>query len=241
MDTTLSRELYDRWHADLPADAESDAPWHDLVRKHLRPQDVAGRSLLEIGCGRGGFSCWLASQAEPPARLVGADFSAAAIDKARELAERMAINSVDWRVADIERLPFEDNTFDTVISCETIEHVPSPRVAVAELARVLRPRGRLLLSTPNYLGGMGLYRAYLRCVGRRYTEGGQPINHFNMLPRTRRWVAAAGLRIVTSDGTGHYLPVPGRRPIEMRWLNSPRILMHWLALHSLVIAEKPAA
>src|SRR5262249_27760351 len=82
---------------------------------------------------------------------------------------------------------------DTVISCETIEHVPDPSRAVAELAQVLKPGGRLFLTTPNYFGPFGLYRAYLRLRRRRFTEVGQPINQLTLLPRTLRWIRRAGL------------------------------------------------
>jgi len=59
-----------------------------------------------------------------------------------------------------------------------------PRLAVSELARISRPGGRLILTTPNYFGPFGLYR--------RYTAAGPPINSFVMLPLTRRWVRQSG-------------------------------------------------
>ena len=142
-------------------------------------------------------------------------------------------------VADIQTLPHANAVFDTVISCETIEHVADPRQAIAEMTRLLRPGGKLLLTTPNYLGPMGLYRAYLRLRGRPYTEVGQPINQLTLLPLTMAWVRRAGLRVLTHDGIGHYLPFPGRPPIELNQLDSPRPVMRWFALHSLIVAEKP--
>ena len=70
---------YDAWHDALPVDADTDTPWHRLLRAHLEPaRDLAGRRVLEIGCGRGGFACWLAARpaGERPAEIVAADFSA---------------------------------------------------------------------------------------------------------------------------------------------------------------------
>ena len=87
-----------------------------------------------------------------------------------------------WETGDIQAIAHPAASFDTVFSCETIEHVPDPRQAIRELARVLCPGGRLFLTCPNYLGLMGLYRGYLRLTGRRYREEGQPINQFLILP-----------------------------------------------------------
>jgi 2-polyprenyl-3-methyl-5-hydroxy-6-metoxy-1,4-benzoquinol methylase len=239
MTTVESRKAYEQWHAGFDVDAEADAPWHRLVKAHLRlPTDLGGACLLEIGCGRGGFSCWLARQTVKPREIVAADFSETAVAKGAGYAADHGLSGIRWEVADIQALPFPDCSFDTVVSLETVEHVPDPRGAVAELARVLKPKGRLLLTTPNYLGPLGLYRGYLRLRGRRFTECGQPINHFTLLPRTRSWVRRAGLRIVATDAIGHYVPFPGRPPIRVAWLDYPRFLTKWFAHHSLVVAVK---
>ncbi|MBI4503064.1 MAG: methyltransferase domain-containing protein [Gemmatimonadetes bacterium] len=233
------RDDYDAWHDQFPVDAGADTPWHDLVRERLvLERDIAGKRVLEIGCGRGGFACWLAGLPRPPLRLAGADFSPAAVQRARAFARERGVRGVQWEVEDIQRIGHPDGTFDTVISCETIEHVPDPPRAVREMARVLKSGGRLLLTTPNYLGSMGLYRIYARLRGRRYTEEGQPINQVTMLPRTIAWVKRAGLEVSAIDGVGHYLPIPGRAPIRLRSWDGARSFTRWLALHSLVEATK---
>lgn len=230
-----SRDAYERWHAELPVD-RADAPWHRLVQSHLvHDRDLAGKHVLEIGAGRGGFAAWLGGLPNPPARVVAGDFSATAIDKARAAHTS---SGVFFEVADIQSIAHGNEVFDTVISCETVEHVPNPQQAVAELARVLRPGGRLFLTTPNYLGAMGLFRAYRRITGRPFTEEGQPINHLVMLPRTLRWVRKAGLEARTVDGVGHYLPIPGRAPKHLPGLDGMRSISRWFALHSLVVAER---
>lgn len=236
-----TREAYEAWHQRFPVDRESDSPWHRLVKKHLSlADDVDGRRVLEIGCGRGGFSLWLLAQQPTATILVAADFSSTALTKARDfVAAQREGTPARWVMENIEHLPHPTGSFDTVISCETIEHVPHPRQAIAELARVLRPGGRLFLTTPNYLGPMGLYRIYLRARGRRFTEEGQPLNQVMLLPRTCAWVRAAGLRIVHVDSTGHYIPFPGRPPIEVPALGHPRRLMRWFALHPVIVALKP--
>jgi SAM-dependent methyltransferase len=78
----------------------------------------------------------------------------------KSFAESGNLQNIEWRVADIQALPWPDNSFDTAISCETIEHVPSPRTAVRELARVLRPGGKLFLTVPNYFSMLGVHRLY---------------------------------------------------------------------------------
>jgi len=240
--TTVSQNAqaaYEAWHERLDVDVESDAPWHRLVKQHLEAgRDLSGRRVLEIGCGRGGFACWLASRTDGPAEVVAADFAESAVTKGEAFARSRGLDKIKWEVHDIQAIAHPDASFDTVVSCETVEHVPDPRGAIQELARVLRPGGRLFLTTPNYVSTLGLYRGYMRLTGRRYTEEGQPINNFMLLPRVRSWVARTGLRVVSVDAIGHYLPWPGRPPIEMPALNNPRPIMRWLGLHSLVVGEK---
>lgn len=226
---------YDAWHGRLEADVGGESPWHGLVLKHLDwKRDVADRDLLEIGCGRGGFAVRLSESVAQPRTLIGADFSMTAIETARGHFKNARVR---WEQQDILCLAYPAGSFDTVISCETIEHVLDPARAVRELARVLKPLGRLFLTTPNYLGLMGAYRGYLRLRGRRYTEAGQPINQFTVLPKTIFWARRAGLLIKRWDAIGHYLPFPGRPPIALQ-LNQLRVL-RFMALHSLVVAEKP--
>jgi ubiquinone/menaquinone biosynthesis C-methylase UbiE len=170
--------------------------------------------------------------------LVAADFSSSAVRKGKAFADDLHLASIGWEVLDAQSLGHRDASFDTVISCETIEHLPRPRAALREFWRVLKPAGRLFLTTPNYLGPMGAYRGYLRLMGRPYTEEGQPINNFMLLPRTVRWIGRAGFTISSVDAAGHYLPFPGRPPRELPWLGRMRPL-RWLALHSFILAEKP--
>jgi 2-polyprenyl-3-methyl-5-hydroxy-6-metoxy-1,4-benzoquinol methylase len=234
-----ARRAYDEWHrqAESPT-AAADAPWHQLLFRYLDPaRDIAGRTVLEIGCGRGELARHFAEQSAGAAFYVGADFAPAAIALARGRAGR-AGKAPGWAVADMQRMGLRPASFDTVISCETVEHLPDPGAALREVARVLRPGGRLFLTTPNYLGLTGAYRVYLRATGRRYTEGGQPICRVTTLPRTLAWVSRAGLRLLACDAVGHYSLWPGRPPVRREppaWLAAAL----WpLALHSIVVAEK---
>lgn len=235
-----ARAAYERWHEHVEAaDAEARAPWHDLLFEYLDPaRDLDGRAVLEIGCGRGELACRVAEQAAVTRLYVGADFARSAVALARARGSARSLHRLTWMVNDVQALALPAETFDTILSCETIEHVPDPMRALRELHRVLRRGGRLLLTTPNYLGPFGLYRIYLRTRGRRYTEGGQPICRVTLLPRTVRWIARAGFHVVAADAVGQYVLSPGRVPYRPRWMEALQPVLWPFGLHSIVVAEK---
>jgi SAM-dependent methyltransferase len=226
-----ARRSYDAWHERVARAPALDTPWHRLVHDVLdRARDLDGRRVLEIACGRGDFAEWCVSHSTP-ALFVAADFSWGALSVARRRTGRVRLAQLD-----AQHIALASACADTVICCETLEHVPDPAAAVRELARVLKPGGRLYLTTPNYLGPMGAYRGYLRLRGRPYTEEGQPINHFLVAPLVRRWLRHADLRIVTATSAGHYLPFPGRPPVLLAERSR---LFSSFGLHALTVAEKP--
>jgi 2-polyprenyl-3-methyl-5-hydroxy-6-metoxy-1,4-benzoquinol methylase len=119
-----------------------------LVRKHL----TAGSRLLEIGCGAGNLLMQAMVRDSFPVAL---DLSMQALTFVRSRFEEAAsgpdapcayacVQSIG------ELLPLPGDTFDCVILSEVIEHLPVPEVSILEAARVLRPGGRLLVTTPNY-------------------------------------------------------------------------------------------
>ncbi|HRC87720.1 MAG TPA: class I SAM-dependent methyltransferase [Thermoanaerobaculia bacterium] len=240
-ESRTSREAYQAWHRPLGVELEPDAPWHRMIRARLEPgRDLAGRRVLEIGCGRGDFACWMARQPSRPQRVVAADFASVAVERGRRFAAELGLENLAFTVADIERLPFETASFDTVVSCETVEHVPSPPRALLELARVLRPGGRLFLSTPNYFNVWAFYRGALRLAGRRFSEAGQPINQLMLAPRTLAWVRGAGLEVEAFDGVQHTFPTwPGRAALSLPALERARPLTRWFGQQTLVVARRP--
>jgi SAM-dependent methyltransferase len=92
--------------------------------------------VLDLGCGVGHSYHLLA-----PRETVGVDVDAAAL----------AGQDRETLVADMRELPFDDDSFDSVLSVQSLEHVPDPERAVAQVARVLRPEGRAIFITPNRL------------------------------------------------------------------------------------------
>jgi len=233
-----ARQAYEAWHGMHEVDEAADAPWHLLAQKHL--PDVAGLQVLEIGCGRGGFAAWLdrLPDAQRPASILAADFSETAVEKAAAFGARAGLQRVRFVREDLMGLTLADGSVDVAFSFETLEHVPYPRRALAELHRVLRPGGRLCLTFPNYLGVQGAHRIWRELTGRPWTEGGQPINHFLLLPQVLGWLGAAGFERELVVGEGHYVPVPRRpQPFRLQALDGVRPL-RWVAAHPFVVARK---
>ena len=103
----------------------------------LAPDDV----VLDVGCGPGAA----VRDASPiVARVVGIDLSPEMIRRAQEASPGLA--NVEFRVADSENIPFEDAEFTAVLCSTSFHHYPHPQIAVREMARVLRPGGRLVLA-----------------------------------------------------------------------------------------------
>jgi SAM-dependent methyltransferase len=105
--------------------------------------DLSGANALDLGCGSGVYATRLAARG---ARVVGVDLSAAMLGLARERARTRGV-ALDWLVADIARpLPFSDAQFDLLFTATVLHYVEDLGAVMREVARVLRPRGRLLAS-----------------------------------------------------------------------------------------------
>lgn len=105
-----------------------------------------GGRLLEAGSGTGRMTSRFAREAS---RVVAVDFSIESLKVNREKLSRAGIGNVDLAQADICALPFADGSFDRVVSCQVLEHVPSEAArvkAVAELARVCADGGRVVIT-----------------------------------------------------------------------------------------------
>jgi demethylmenaquinone methyltransferase/2-methoxy-6-polyprenyl-1,4-benzoquinol methylase/phosphoethanolamine N-methyltransferase len=107
---------------------------------------VPGESVLEVGCGTGEIAMRAKARSGPRGFVAGIDPSPEMIAAARQKAARANLD-IDYRVAGVEALPFADATFDVVLSSLMMHHLPEdlkPR-ALAEIRRVLKPGGRLLI------------------------------------------------------------------------------------------------
>jgi 2-polyprenyl-3-methyl-5-hydroxy-6-metoxy-1,4-benzoquinol methylase len=122
-------------------------PWlrlQNLARYQWAGDFVRGRRVLEVGCGSGHGSKMLADAGA--AQVIGIDTSQPSIHYAQHTYRA---DHLSFRLADGETLPVDDASSEVVVTFETIEHVDRDERFLQEIARVLRPDGQLLLSTPN--------------------------------------------------------------------------------------------
>jgi len=155
----LSNVWNNHWHGrkGLKADL-SDEPLWPTIKDHLTNP---GR-LLEAGCGTGQWVQFLGKLGHD---VVGIDYAAGGLEVGR--AHNPDLNLIQ---ADIRNLPFEDESFDYIVSFGTIEHdINGPEDALIEFRRVLKPSGKLMCSVPclNFYRTVGypwlVVRKWLKC------------------------------------------------------------------------------
>jgi SAM-dependent methyltransferase len=161
----------------------------------------AGASLLDVSCGAGEL-VRLASRRG--VRAMGIDFS----QVVAQVAHRNVNPSV--AVADGERLPFTDSSFDFVSNIGSLEHFLNPAQGALEMARVLRPGGRAFTLLPNTFGLLTtIWDAYRKGVT---AADDQPLQRYGARADWQRLLAASGLPVCRVAG------------YEQAW---PRSAMDW--------------
>lgn len=190
--------------------------WHSFESRRqcvarLLPERAA--TVLDLGCGSGTYLPLLASRCD---RLLAQDFSGAMIDEARKACADLACM---YMIGDAAAIPLEADSVDLVNCIGVLEYLPAPGRCLAEVCRVLRPGGALVVSVPN---ARSLWRLAERCTGpvlrrlRRVLGRRRDEQKMDSFPRTlytergiRRLLGEAGLAVEAARYYNHRLPLVG--------------------------------
>jgi SAM-dependent methyltransferase len=187
-----------------------------------------GGLLLDIGCGTGKLWLHVSGLFD---RYLGAD-----VVRHPDLPADLPFCRVDL---DVERVPLDDGVADVVAAVETIEHLENPRAFFRELVRLVRPGGRVVVTTPNQLSLLSKLTLVLKNQFNAFQDGSYPAHLTALLEVDLRRIAAeCGLGEVAVRYTGQ-----GRVP-GTPW-HYPGFLSRWLARalsdNVVLLGQKPAA
>lgn len=173
--------------------------WHHLKFDRIRREIEGFRRHLDIGCGAGTFIGSLGAEHDS----LGIDVAAAQIEFANR---RHGGAGRRFEAMAAVPLPFDDGAFDAVTVIELIEHLPHADnlALMREAARVLRPGGRLAVSTPNYGGPWPLLEALVNRLGEvSYAE-----QHITRYTRRRLEELVSGAKLADVRVEGYLFAAP---------------------------------
>lgn len=111
-------------------------------------QDIGKEvKVLDVGCGVGGTSRYLAKNLGPKAEVTGITLSPNQVARAEELAVEQNVPNAKFAVMNALEMDFPDNSFDIVWACESGEHMPDKKKYIEEMMRVLKPGGKFVMAT----------------------------------------------------------------------------------------------
>jgi SAM-dependent methyltransferase len=178
---------------------------HSPLTRFLERYLAPGERVLEGGCGLGQYVLYFRRRG---VEMIGVDFSSDAV--ARHLAIQP---QSEVHVADLTQLPFADETFDAYVSLGVVEHYADGGQSVlSEAHRVLRPGGRLLLSTPYLNLSRRLLRPVVERQQRTLAESGCDFYQYAFSSRTLDRILANAFFTVTERS--YYDPWRGVRDLS---------------------------
>jgi SAM-dependent methyltransferase len=123
---------------------------------HTQEQMFQGKTVLDIGCGGGGKTCYYATFR--PNKIIGIDIVEHYAEEGNAFARQKNLADIaSFMTADASAMPFADETFDTIIMNDAMEHVDQPEKTLAECFRVLKPGGHLYINFPPYYHPYGAH------------------------------------------------------------------------------------
>lgn len=127
---------------------------YDSVLQEIMGDEMPAR-VLDCGVGTGALSQALIRVVKAPFALTAVDLSPRMLEQAKQVLQGTDADLI-LRQADAEALPYDDNTFDLVMTAHMLEHLVDPSLALSEMVRVLKPGGRLIacLTRRSWLGMM---------------------------------------------------------------------------------------
>lgn len=124
----------------------------DTIKFYLQYTDkenmFGGKDVLDVGCGAGGKSLYYLGCGAN--KVVGIDIVPAYKEESEALAKKLGLSGFEFFCEDASKTSFDDNSFDTVIMNDAMEHVARPEAVLAEMHRILKPGGRLFVNFPPY-------------------------------------------------------------------------------------------
>ena len=136
---------------DAAADHFDDVPlgfWERIGKRTIDRLALAtGAKVLDVGCGTGASALPAAQAVGAKGSVIGVDLSARLLEQARAKAKARGITNVEFRIADMTALGYPDDNFDAVVSVFSIFFVPDMEGLVRELWRMVRPGGKLAVTT----------------------------------------------------------------------------------------------
>jgi ubiquinone/menaquinone biosynthesis C-methylase UbiE len=214
--TLLTLEAYERW-----APTYAPVPHNPLMRAEQRAMlvrwpPVGGRHALDLACGTGRYTSLLTESRA--ASVTALDFSGAMLRRVSGGSHRVQGSMMS--------LPFVDGAFGVVVSGLAVGHAPDLKRCMAEISRVLEPRGALLYSDFHpEAARAGFPRSFKDEQGRKHIV---PHNSY-AVGAQRAAVAESGLHVESIDelrvGVEHSEPFPGSEDFYRDWHGLPFVLV----------------